>query len=208
MPNDSQIPAPRVPVTGKEGGIMTREWFRFFNYVYEQVLQITPYVPPDPPEPAVPLKYGAFYGSTSPTWVSNTPTLVPIENTTLSSGVTNASSVFTIATAGVYELTATLQLTTTDADYDENAVFWLRVNGADDPNTARRISITPSYYDSGYALYAVLTMAIQRQFAAGDTFALYGLSVDGYVQLISTAASGSPAYPAAPCVTLTVAQIA
>jgi hypothetical protein len=195
-------------VTGKDGGIMTREWFRFFNYVYEQVLLITPYVPPDPPIPPVPLKYGSFYGSTSPTWVSNTATLVPIENTTLSSGVTNASSVITIETAGVYALTATLQLTTTLAYYDENAVFWLRVNGTDDSYSARRISLTPSYFSSGFPIYAVLTMDIQRQFAAGDTFSLYGLSVGGYVQLISTAASGSPAFPAAPSATLTVAQIA
>jgi hypothetical protein len=205
MLSDSQIPAPRVPITEKEGGIITREWFRFFNFVYEQVLQITPYVPPDP---VVPLKYGSFYGSTSPTWASNTVTLVPIESTTTSSGVTNASSIFTVSTAGVYDLTATLQLTTTDLYYDENAVFWLRVNGADAASTAKRISITPSYYTSGLPLYAVITLNFQRQFAAGDTFSLYGLSVGGYVQLVSTAASSSPAYPAAPCAVLTVAQIA
>ena len=39
MLSDSQIPAPRVPITGAEGGIITREWFRFFNYVYETLLR-------------------------------------------------------------------------------------------------------------------------------------------------------------------------
>ena len=196
MPSESQIPAPRVPVTEKDNGVMSREWFRFFNYVYEQVLLI------------VPLKYGSFYGSTSPTWASDTATLVPIESTTTSSGVTNASSVFTVSTAGVYELTATLQLTTTDPSHDDlSAVFWLRVNGADAASTAKRISIIPSYLAT-QPLYAVITLNFQRQFAAGDTFSLYGLSVGGYVQLVSTAASSSPTYPAAPCAVLTVAQIA
>jgi hypothetical protein len=37
MPNSTQIPAPRVPVVEPESGLMSREWFRFFNAVYEQL---------------------------------------------------------------------------------------------------------------------------------------------------------------------------
>ena len=37
MPNVTQIPAPRVPIVDPSTGLMSREWFRFFNAVYEQL---------------------------------------------------------------------------------------------------------------------------------------------------------------------------
>jgi hypothetical protein len=33
----TQIPAPRVPLINADTGLISREWFRFFNYVYEQL---------------------------------------------------------------------------------------------------------------------------------------------------------------------------
>jgi hypothetical protein len=35
--NSTQIPAPRVPVVDPATGLMSREWFRFLNNVYEQL---------------------------------------------------------------------------------------------------------------------------------------------------------------------------
>ena len=35
--NITQIPAPRVPVVDPATGLMSREWFRFFNAIYEQL---------------------------------------------------------------------------------------------------------------------------------------------------------------------------
>lgn len=35
--NPTQIPAPRVPLIDAKTGLMSREWFRFFNYLYEQL---------------------------------------------------------------------------------------------------------------------------------------------------------------------------
>jgi hypothetical protein len=35
--NSTQIPAPRVPVVDPATGLMSREWFRFMNNVYEQL---------------------------------------------------------------------------------------------------------------------------------------------------------------------------
>jgi hypothetical protein len=32
---DTQVPAPRVPLTDERTGFVSREWFRFFNLVYE-----------------------------------------------------------------------------------------------------------------------------------------------------------------------------
>jgi len=35
--NSTQIPAPRVPVIDPATGLMSREWFRFLNNVFEQL---------------------------------------------------------------------------------------------------------------------------------------------------------------------------
>jgi hypothetical protein len=35
--NVTQIPAPRVPIVDPNTGLMSREWFRFLNAVYEQL---------------------------------------------------------------------------------------------------------------------------------------------------------------------------
>jgi hypothetical protein len=37
MPNVTQIPAPRVSVIDPNTGLVSREWFRFFNAIYEQL---------------------------------------------------------------------------------------------------------------------------------------------------------------------------
>jgi hypothetical protein len=35
--NITQIPAPRVPLIDPDTGLISREWFRFHNSVYEQL---------------------------------------------------------------------------------------------------------------------------------------------------------------------------
>ena len=35
--NPTQITAPRVPLVDAKTGLMSREWFRFFNAMYEQL---------------------------------------------------------------------------------------------------------------------------------------------------------------------------
>lgn len=37
MSNITQIPAPRVPVVDPATGLISREWFRFLNAIYEQL---------------------------------------------------------------------------------------------------------------------------------------------------------------------------
>jgi hypothetical protein len=55
MANITQIPAPRVPIIDERTGLISREWFRFFNNLFTllgsgttdditQFLQVTPNV--------------------------------------------------------------------------------------------------------------------------------------------------------------------
>jgi hypothetical protein len=107
MLNDSQIPAPRVPITEKEGGLITREWFRFFNFVYEQIVRLTSFA------------YGSFSGFETTTWAAGVTTRVSITDTALSSGVSVASSQVTVANAGLYSVNASFQLYNLKSDPGE-----------------------------------------------------------------------------------------
>jgi hypothetical protein len=191
MLSDSQIPAPRVPITGAEGGIITREWFRFFNYVYETLLQRA--------------AYGVAYGTSNTAWAANTPSLVPLDVVEVASGVSVLASVVTVQTPGLYTVTANIQLTNANVSNGDSLSVWLRVNGADAAATTNTAFVPAQV--GAVAGQGLLTVSFTRQFILGDYFELYGLSKLGYAQIATIPASLSPAYPAAPGTTLTVAQI-
>jgi hypothetical protein len=196
MLNESQIPAPRVPITGVEGGLVTREWFRFFNYVYETLLQLSA---------ATTAIYGAFRDNTSTAWAANTPSLIPLGITDYISGLTHGSSRVNIQTAGLYTITASFQLTNPNNANDDDLSVWLRVNSVDAPATTSRVTVVKEH--SGTPGSNLLTVNFFYLFAAGDYFELYGISKLGYAQIVTYPASTSPAYPEAPGTILTVARI-
>jgi len=196
MPSESQIPAPRVPITEPEGRIITREWFRFFNYVYEQILQLLTATTPI---------YGSFRDVTSTSWAANTPSLVPLGIIDYVSGLTSSASRVSIQTAGWYAITVSSQLTNASAVNVDDFSLWLRVNGADASATSSTVTVPTQH--GGVSGSNLLTVNFFYLFAAGDYFELYGLSKLGYAQIVTYPASTSPAYPAAPGTILTVAKI-
>jgi len=148
--------------------------------------------------------YGAFYGTTSSAFTANTPTVIPFDGTALERNITLASNKITVTQTGTYTITTSAQLTNNSAS-DDDFILWLRVNGADVPNSASYSSVIKKHgTDPGSAILAVNFF---YQFTAGDYFELYGLSKLGYANIHTYAASSSPAYPQSPGVILTVAQV-
>lgn len=196
MLNETRIPGQRVAITEDDNRTPSREWFRFFSYLYNFALAATPFT--------MGADRGAFYDTTNTAWAANTPSQVPIGSTSLLDGVTVAASKVYISRAGVYTITASFQLSNGTSS-DDDMTIWLRVNGVDVANTSSRMTVNKSH--AGVAGTGVLTVNFLYQFAAGDYLELYGVSNLGYVQIVTYAASTSPAYPAAPGTILTVAQI-
>lgn len=152
----------------------------------------------------VPVGYGSFYDITSSAFTANTPTVVPLGVAALERNITLTSNKITVAQTGTYTITTSAQLTNNSAS-DDDFILWLRVNGADVPNSASYSSVVKKHgADPGSAILAVNFF---YQFTAGDYFELYGLSKLGYAQVNTYAASSSPAYPQSPGVILTVAQV-
>ena len=191
MLNETRIPGQRVAITEDDNRTPSREWFRFFEYLYvTAVASVT---------------NAAFYDITSTAWAANTPTIVPVGNTYATHGFTLASSRVTVVSAGRYVINASFQLTNNDASNDDDMTIWLRVNGVNVTASARRVTVPKQH--AGVAGSVLMTVNFSYTFAAGDYFELYGLSKLGYAQIATYAASSSPAYPAAPGTVVTVAQI-
>ena len=193
MLNDSQIPAPRVPITEKEGGLITREWFRFFNFVYEQIVRLTSFA------------YGSFSGFETTTWVSNTTTRVSITDTALSSGVSVASSQVTVANAGLYSINASFQLYNTNLTTPYSIYLWARVDGVDVPSSLRYVTV-PAGNASGAQSYSSHVIALTLQLPAAAYIEFYGVSPDGIAQLYTLPATATT--PSAASILLNVTQIA
>lgn len=191
MLNETRIPGQRVAIVEDENGTPTREWFRYFEYLYTVA--------------AASVTNAAFYDTTSTAWTANTPTIVPVGSTYAAHGFTLAASRVAVASAGRCIINASLQLTNNNASNDDDMTIWLRVNGADVTATARRMTVPKQH--AGVAGSVLMTVNFSYTFAAGDYFELYGLSKLGYAQIATYAASSSPAYPAAPGTILSVAQI-
>jgi hypothetical protein len=191
MLNETRIPGQRVAITEDDNRTPSREWFRYFEYLYIVA--------------ATAATNAAFYDTTSTAWTANTPTIVPVGSTYAAHGLTLSASRVTVASAGRYIINASLQLTNNNASDDDDMTIWLRVNNADVTATGRRMTVPKQH--AGVAGSVLMTVNFSYTFAAGDYFELYGLSKLGYVQIVTYAASTSPAYPAAPGTILTVAQI-
>ena len=191
MLNETRIPGQRVPIAEDENGLPTREWFRYFEFLYTVA--------------ATSATNAAFYDTTSTAWTANTPTIVPVGSTYAAHGFSLSASRITVAGAGRCIISASIQLTNNNASNDDDMTIWLRVNNADATATARRVTVPKQH--AGVAGSVLMTANFSYTFAAGDYFELYGLSKLGYAQIATYAASSSPAYPAAPGTILSVAQI-
>lgn len=185
MPSDTRLPASRVPIlTDDRTRTTTREWFRFFEGL----------------STLLGLGYGRFYDTTTSNFVADTATIIPLSVTDLGRNMTLASNRVTLNNTGNYVVTATLQLSNPDVTNADYFVLWLKLNGSNVAYSANRAAVAASGS-------ATLTATYYLNVAAGAYFELYGLSKAGYVDITTFAASGSPAYPAAPGVVLTVTQI-
>jgi len=205
--NVTQIPAARVPLTEATGGIMTREWYRFFQNVFNLTsagnntvslsdLQVSP------PAYDVALfsapRYGTFYDTTTQTpALANTAYGITFNTTDLSYGVeigTPTSRVF-VRSEGIFNIQFSAQTTNTSGG-SHFIYIWLRVNGVDVPNSAGKIRL------QGLAGETIAAWNYVYKFKSGDYFELMWAASDVAVQLLAEPASG--VVPAIPSIILTV----
>lgn len=153
----------------------------------------------------IPVAYAAVGDTTTQTIAANTPTTVSINSSVYARGITLSSSKLTIAKAGLYTITTSIQIDNSDTTNDDNVILWFRINDVDLPLSASHTTVVKSH--GGAPGSAVLTVNIFYSFNDGDYLELAWMSEFGHAKIITYGASGSPAYPASPGVILTIAQV-
>lgn len=157
------------------------------------------------PEWKIP-KYGAFHDTTNQTAAANTPTTITLNTTDSSNGVSRGSptSRIVIDTAGLYSIQFSIQFTNSNAAID-SAAIWLRVNGTDVANSNSWGAVPGKHAGTNGQL--IMALNFFYTFAANDYFELVWMTVNGTTGIETIAAStGTPAYPTAPGVILTVSD--
>lgn len=192
--NNTQVPAARVPIWDRVTNYVTREWYRWFYNMYVSIENGR--------------RYGSYYDTTTQS-IAVINTAYPITLNSVANKINNGpmqygvylgtptSRVYVDNTAD-YNIQFSLQLYSSNASA-KNVSIWLRVNGADVPDSATVISIK----DNGTATVAAWNFVINL--TAGNYFELVW-SADNTAVSIQSSAASSPR-PAIPGVILTVTSL-
>ena len=153
----------------------------------------------------IPVAYAATGDTATQSAAANVPTVVSISSSVYLRGISLDSSRLTIAKAGLYTITTSLQLSNPGTSNDDDVIVWFRINGVDLPLSASHATVVKSH--GGVPGSAVLTVNIFYSFNDNDYVELAWLTKFGNAQIITYGANTSPAYPASPGVILTIAQV-
>lgn len=152
------------------------------------------------------LKYGQFYSTQDQTASANTATAATFNNSSsFNSGITVVSnSRITFDTAGVYEITISIQFLSSDVAAND-ATIWFRKNGTDITASGSRVTV-PKTGDGGALIFQV---SILESISASQYIEVMYAVESANVSLDYSAASSSPfVAPAIPSVILVAKRIA
>ena len=191
-------PPPVETPFDKNGGAISVPWLQWVQALYTAVKNLFGSLGGS----VLNIPYGSFFSVSNQTASAATKTLVSISGTIAANGVTlSTGSKITFTKAGFYSVGLTLQSANSGTTPD-NVTSWLAKNGADVTNSAF-ISTTAAKHGS-VSGFTLVTWLFVVQVAAGDYLQAYWITDSGDSSLAYTAASVSPAHPAAPSVAVTV----
>jgi hypothetical protein len=151
--------------------------------------------------------YGSFYDLTDQPLASiTTAQVVAIGSTAEANGVSIVSGdEITFANAGTYSLTFSIQVTNL-ANSVEKAIFWLKTNNVDYPDSATEIDLQ-ARKSSSEPNRQVLTINYVATATAGQQVQIYWSGSSTDLKLESFAAGTSPVSPAVPSIIVTAVQV-
>jgi len=186
MPDVTQIPAPRAPVTDAATNYVGRTWYRFFYNLYAILGSGS-------------LRTGAFYSNANQTAAApNTPYGVTFSHVSQTGGAyigTVASRIY-VDRPGDYVFQFSLRVESLSGA-SKNVTVWGEHNGTAITNTARTLTV------AGTNAFTVAAWALPRRLAAKDYVRIVWMATDVDVRL--AAAAASTPIPESPSAILTVA---
>jgi hypothetical protein len=151
--------------------------------------------------------YGSFYDMTDQPLASiTTAQVVAIGSTAEAQNVSIvAGNQITFANAGTYSLTFSIQISNL-ANSVEKAIFWLRTNNVDFPDSATELDLQ-ARKSSTEPNRQVLTVNYVATATAGQQVQIYWSGSSTDLRLESFAAGTSPVSPAVPSIIVTATQV-
>lgn len=139
--------------------------------------------------------------------VANTSTLLELNTTVMSNGVTLNTSTqeISVAVGGTYNFAFSVQLNNSSIGQTRVAL-WFAVDGADMANSTSWATVA-SRENATTPASNLMTANIFMNLTSSNKVTMKWLSDDGAGSIVTYPASVSPAYPAAPAVILTVNQV-
>ena len=152
------------------------------------------------------LPYGAFSDFTSQTTTANTATLMALDTTDFSNGVTLVTgSKITAATAGIYNLQFSVQVQ--NADNAPHDIFiWLKQNGTDITGSTGKVGL-PARKNPGDPFHDIKGWNYFLSMNAGDYVQIYWSTTNVDVTIQTYAASGTPTKPSTASVVATLSFV-
>jgi hypothetical protein len=137
---------------------------------------------------------------------TSTAQVIAIGTTSEANGVSiqNGDEV-TFAYAGTYSLTFSIQITNL-ANSVEKAIFWLKTNNVDYPDSATEIDLQPRK-DASTPNRQVITINYVATATAGQQVQVYWSGTSTQLKVESLPAGTSPVSPAVPSIILTAVQV-
>jgi len=151
--------------------------------------------------------YGAFSSNQDQSATANTATLMTLNTTDFSNGVTIDSSKITVANAGIYNLQFSAQFQNTDNAIQDISI-WLRQNGTDIVGSTGLVSIPARKSASaGEEAHQITGWNYYVSMAANQYIEIYWSTTLASVSIQYYAASTGPVRPATQSVVATMSFV-
>ena len=151
------------------------------------------------------LPYGAFSSDQTQTTTANTATLMTLNTTDFSNGVSIASSKITVATAGIYNLQFSAQVQNLD-NAPQDLFIWLKQNGTDITGSTGKVGV-PARKSAGVPFHDIKGWNYFVSMNAGDYIEIYWSPTIATLTIEYYAASGTPTKPSTQSVVATMSFV-
>jgi hypothetical protein len=148
--------------------------------------------------------YGAFSSDQDQTTTANTATLMTLNTTDFSNGVSINTSKITVEYAGIYNLQFSTQFANTNSNV-QDVYIWLRQNEVDIPGSTGFVSIPGSH--GGTDGHSIVGWNYFLTMKANDHVEIYWSVPNAAVTIQHLAASGTPTKPSTQSVVATLSFV-
>jgi len=149
--------------------------------------------------------YGAFSSGVDQTTTANTATLMTLDTTDFSNGVSISSSKITVANAGIYNLQFSVQLENAD-NAPQDVFIWLKQNGVDIAGSTGKVGM-PARKGVGDPFHAIYGWNYFVSMTVGQYIEIYWSTTNAAVTIQYYPASASPTKPSTQSVVATLSFV-